>query len=145
MPWCSFQHSARPIQHKNGRYHLTRKTQTFWVRLPENLPTKIMSPYRAAVFYTTYLGLFSSECLTATKPSASATSRSNFRCRSLIQQFYQRRNGYTSEPRFTNAPVHEQIFLRKKRLGLRTRKLATAANWQQRQAKSIGTVVSVAG
>jgi hypothetical protein len=51
----------------------------------------------------------------------------------------------TVEPRFTNAPVHEQIFLAKnvsdyeRCLGLRN------ASWQQRQAESIGAGVSVAG
>jgi hypothetical protein len=40
---------------------------------------------------------------------------------------------YTVEPRFTNAPVHEQFgsrtnFPSKQRLGLRTRKPATAAS-----------------
>jgi hypothetical protein len=62
----------------------------------------------------------------------------------------------TVEPRFTNAPVHEQFgheqILRAKDvsddercLGLRTRKLATAASMQQWQAESIGAGVSVAG
>jgi hypothetical protein len=52
---------------------------------------------------------------------------------------------HTVEPRFTNAPVHEQIFRAKnvsddeRCLGLRTR------SWQQRQAESIGAGVSVAG
>jgi hypothetical protein len=62
----------------------------------------------------------------------------------------------TVEPRFTNAPVHEQIGSRtnfpskkvsddERSLGLRTRKLATAASRQQWQAESIGAGVSVAG
>jgi hypothetical protein len=57
----------------------------------------------------------------------------------------------TVEPQFTNAPVHEQIFRAKnfsddeRCLGLRTRKLAKAASWQQWQAESIGAGVSVAG
>jgi hypothetical protein len=47
-------------------------------------------------------------------------------------------NIYTVEPRFTNATVHEQFgsrtnFPSKKRLGWRTRKLATAASWEYRR------------
>jgi hypothetical protein len=54
-------------------------------------------------------------------------------------------------PLFTNNSVHEQISPAKtvsddeRCLGLRTRKLATAASWRQRQAESIGAGVSVAG
>jgi hypothetical protein len=50
-----------------------------------------------------------------------------------------------------NAPVHEQIFRAKnisddeRCLGLRTRKMATVASWQQWQAEIIGAGVSVAG
>jgi hypothetical protein len=46
---------------------------------------------------------------------------------------------YTVEPRFTNAPVHEQIFRTKnvsddeRCLGLRTHKLATVASWEYRR------------
>jgi hypothetical protein len=46
-------------------------------------------------------------------------------------------------PRFTNAPVHEQIFRTKnvsddeRFLGLRTRKLATAANWEYRRGSQL--------
>jgi hypothetical protein len=65
--------------------------------------------------------------------------------------FSTHQNLNTVEPRFTNAPVHEQIFRAKnvsddeRCLGLRTCKLAIAASWQQRQAESIVAEVSVAG
>jgi hypothetical protein len=45
----------------------------------------------------------------------------------------------TVEPRFTNAPIHEQIFRAKnvsdneRCLGLRTSKLATASSWEYRR------------
>jgi hypothetical protein len=63
---------------------------------------------------------------------------------------------YTVEPRFTNAPVHEQFGSRtnfpsknvsddERCLGLRTRKLETEASLLQRQAERIGAGVSVAG
>jgi hypothetical protein len=49
----------------------------------------------------------------------------------------------TVRPRFTNAPVHEQIFRAKnvsydeRFLGLRTRKLATAASWEYQRGSQL--------
>jgi hypothetical protein len=51
----------------------------------------------------------------------------------------------TVEPRFTNAPVHEQIFRAKKSRMTNGVSDYEHASWQQRQAKSIGAGVSVAG
>jgi hypothetical protein len=50
-----------------------------------------------------------------------------------------------SETSVHERPCSRTNFPSNKRLGLRTRKLATAASWQQRQTESIGAGVSVAG
>jgi hypothetical protein len=51
----------------------------------------------------------------------------------------------TVEPRFTNAPVHEQIFPAKKSRMTNGVLDYEYASWQQRQAESIGSGMSVAG
>jgi hypothetical protein len=56
----------------------------------------------------------------------------------------------TVEPRFTNAPVHEQFGSRKNFPGKTSRMTNGVsdyehASWQQRQAESIGAGVLVAG
>jgi hypothetical protein len=52
---------------------------------------------------------------------------------------------YTVEPRFTNAPAHEQIFPAKTPRMTNGVSDYEHASWQQRQAESIGAGVSVAG
>jgi hypothetical protein len=57
----------------------------------------------------------------------------------------------TVEPRFTNAPVHEQFGSRTNFPTNKTSRMTNGvsdyehASWQQRQAESIGAGVSVAG
>jgi hypothetical protein len=60
------------------------------------------------------------------------------------------KNTYTVEPRFTNAPVHEQ-FGSRTNFPSKTSRMTNGvsdyehASWQQRQAESIGAGMSVAG
>jgi hypothetical protein len=60
-------------------------------------------------------------------------------------------NRSTVEPRFTNAPVHEHFGSRTNFPSKKTSRMTNGvsdyenASWQQRQAKSIGAGVSVAG
>jgi hypothetical protein len=49
------------------------------------------------------------------------------------------------EPRFTNAPVYEQIFRAKTSRMTNGVSDYEHASWQQRQAESIGAEMSVAG